>query len=177
VPPPVAASPAAAAAAATSAAPRAFKMGDQVEIWTTSQKAWRKGSVDKVEGTWVHISYTSVEGQTMTKIMPNGHEELRLPLTSHLAELPVPRTPFDPSWAPPSPPPRPSMGDGRSPVQQRTPVAMPPTPVGMPPQQISPVAPTSPADAVAAQRQDRLWSPCKMWTQRLSLQRLSSPSR
>lgn len=56
-----------------------FKVGDLVELWSKSQQAWCRGSIEKIEGTWVHIAYAGPEGQPMTKIMPCGHEELRVP--------------------------------------------------------------------------------------------------
>jgi len=54
-----------------------FKTGDQIEMWSKSQQTWVTGNVEKAEGPWLHISYSNAEGQAMTKIMPNGHEELR----------------------------------------------------------------------------------------------------
>jgi len=57
---------------------RPYRAEDQIEIWSTSQNAWCKGNVSKVEGDWVHINYSGPGGQPMNKIMPNGHAHVRL---------------------------------------------------------------------------------------------------
>jgi len=54
-----------------------FKAGDKIEIWSNSQQAWCRGSIEKLEGELVNVKYQSPDGQTMTKLMPNGHEFLR----------------------------------------------------------------------------------------------------
>merc|ERR1711924_428836 len=56
-----------------------YKVGDLVELWSKSQQAWVRGSVDKVEGQLIHVAYVGKEGLPTTKTMPNGHEELRTP--------------------------------------------------------------------------------------------------
>merc|ERR1719456_1874238 len=84
-----AAPPAAASIAPKQASsPGVFKVGDKVEIWSNSQNAWCRGSVEKLEGELVNIKYTSNDGQNMTKLMPNGHEFLR-----HLEQQVVPPPP------------------------------------------------------------------------------------
>lgn len=97
-----------------------FKVGDLVELWSKSQQTWCRGSIDKVEGSWVHIAYASSEGQPMTKIMPNGHEELRVPKqgneNANLQNMPMAQSGWDPSC---SPPPRPDM---MSPSPARSPL-------------------------------------------------------
>jgi hypothetical protein len=65
-------SPLAPAAVAT------YKVGDELEIWSSSQNSWCRGKVFKAEGEWVHVAYKGPGGEPMTKLMPNGHEELRL---------------------------------------------------------------------------------------------------
>lgn len=57
---------------------RPYKSGDQIEIWSGSQNTWCKGSISKVEGDWVHTSYRGPGNQQANKIMPNGHEHLRM---------------------------------------------------------------------------------------------------
>lgn len=57
---------------------RPYKTGDAIEIFSTSQNAWCKGQVSKVDGEYVHITYGGPGGQPMNKIMPNGHAQLRL---------------------------------------------------------------------------------------------------
>jgi len=54
-----------------------YKVGDKIEIFSTSQNAWCAGTVSKIEGDWAHFSYQGTGGQQMTKIMPNGHEHIR----------------------------------------------------------------------------------------------------
>jgi len=60
-----------------------YKVGDDVEMWSTSQNAWCRGRVEKAEGDWINISYKGPGGQPMTKLMPNGHEELRFPPSTY----------------------------------------------------------------------------------------------
>lgn len=60
-----------------------YKVGDNVEIWSTSQNSWCRARVDKAEGDWINISYKGSGGQPMTKLMPNGHEELRFPQSAY----------------------------------------------------------------------------------------------
>jgi hypothetical protein len=74
-----------------------YKAGDQVEIWSNSQKTWCRGSIEKLQGDLVNVKYVSPDGQTMTKLMPNGHECLR-----HREQQTVP---------PPPPPPGRSSQD------------------------------------------------------------------
>lgn len=63
-----------------------YKVGDQIEIWSSSQQAWCLGTVEKADGDWIHISYKGPGGgQLMSKIMPNGHEHLRFPWHSNAA--------------------------------------------------------------------------------------------
>lgn len=54
-----------------------YKVGDTIQIWSTSNQAWCNGTVEKAQGEWVHISYKSPAGQQISKVMPNGHEHLR----------------------------------------------------------------------------------------------------
>merc|ERR1719440_722216 len=68
-----------------------YKKGDQIEIWSNSQNSWCRGSIEKIQGDLVNVKYVAPDGQTMTKLMPNGHETLR-----HLQQQVVP---------PPPPPP------------------------------------------------------------------------
>lgn len=82
-------------AAAEEASTGPFKVGDQIEIWSNSNQSWCKGSIDKIQGDLVNVKYQSPDGQTMTKLMPNGHEFLR-----HLNQQAIP---------PPPPPPGRSM--------------------------------------------------------------------
>lgn len=66
-----------------------YKVGDQIEIYSTSQSAWCRGRVEKAEGEWVTISYKGVGGQPMSKLMPNGHEQLRFPQAVDESEMPA----------------------------------------------------------------------------------------
>jgi hypothetical protein len=75
-----------------------YKVGDQIEIWSQSNNAWCRGSIEKLQGELVNVKYQSPDGPTMTKLMPNGHEYLR-----HLEQQGVP---------PPPPPPGRSMEYG-----------------------------------------------------------------
>jgi len=97
-----------------------YNVGDLVEIWSKSQQTWCRGSVEKSEGAWVHIAYAGLEGQPMSKIMPNGHEEIRLPSSGHAQGIentnvqnvparlaPPSKAPWDPGFTPPEAPPRP----------------------------------------------------------------------
>lgn len=108
-----------------------YRVGDLIELWSKSQQAWCRGSIDKVEGSWVHIAYAGPEGQPMTKIMPNGHEELRAPgaglvqgnENANLQNMPVARGQssgkpveyYSPCPAPPPPPPH-TQSPARSPL-------------------------------------------------------------
>lgn len=55
-----------------------YRVGDPIQIWSKSQNAWCNGFVEKVQGDLVGIKYSSTDGQSMTKMMPMGHEHLRL---------------------------------------------------------------------------------------------------
>lgn len=81
-----------------------YKVGDRVEIWSESNKAWCMGSVEKAQADWVQISYRSPNGQQINKVMPNdGHEHIRFhghPWQGSMA-VPMPNTAAH--MAPPSP--------------------------------------------------------------------------
>lgn len=102
-----------------------YRVGQPVELYSKSQQAWCRGTIDKVEGNWVHICYSGPEGQPMNKIMPNGHEEIRAVRAqgNDGAELQKALAPalLSSSAPPPRPqavsPPEAMQGPGRSPLQ------------------------------------------------------------
>lgn len=89
--------PAPARAASKQAAPAAptgvYKAGENIEIWSQSQNAWCRGHILKLEGDLVNVKYTSPDGQTMTKLMPNGHEYLRHEERQQQQAMPPPPPP------------------------------------------------------------------------------------
>jgi hypothetical protein len=67
-----------------------YKVGDAIQIWSNSQQAWCNGFVESVQGDLAGIKYSSTDGQSMTKMMPIGHEHLRLAGQSHASPPPPP---------------------------------------------------------------------------------------
>lgn len=57
---------------------RPYNAGDAIEIFSTSQNQWCQGSITKVDGDWVHVTYMGPGGRPMNKIMPNGHAHVRM---------------------------------------------------------------------------------------------------
>lgn len=57
--------------------PPPLKIGDMVDLWSHSAKAWCRGQIRSREGDNVTIAYQGPAGQTMTKVLHVGHEDLR----------------------------------------------------------------------------------------------------
>lgn len=57
--------------------PLVYKVGDEVEIWSNSQKVWGRGTVKKVEKTTVTAEFTLPNGQMAQKELPAKHKDLR----------------------------------------------------------------------------------------------------
>jgi len=55
-----------------------YKVGDKIQIWSKSQNTWCNGFIESVQGELVGVKYSSIDGQSMTKMMPMQHEHLRL---------------------------------------------------------------------------------------------------
>jgi len=57
--------------------PLVYKVGDEVEVWSNSMRAWCKGRVDKVEGDKVTASLTLPDGSLAKKELPSQYKDLR----------------------------------------------------------------------------------------------------
>mmetsp|Transcript_2463 Transcript_2463/g.5324 ORF Transcript_2463/g.5324 Transcript_2463/m.5324 type:complete len:1220 (-) Transcript_2463:89-3748(-) len=55
----------------------AMRVGDGVEIWSDSQGKWLHGTVDRVDGLIIHVSYRYPDGKLVSKALPAGHKDLR----------------------------------------------------------------------------------------------------
>lgn len=55
-------------------APRAFGIGDQVQVWSTSTRKWLDGQVVDVQVT---VLYAALDGCHVTKVLAAGHRHLR----------------------------------------------------------------------------------------------------
>jgi len=54
-----------------------FGPGDQVEIWSNSIARWCRGTVERVEGGFVHVAFVAPDGKARSKGVPLGHEQIR----------------------------------------------------------------------------------------------------
>jgi hypothetical protein len=54
-----------------------YKHGDEVEIWSKSQKVWSLGKIIKVGATTVTVSFTLPDGMLYAKELPPRHRDLR----------------------------------------------------------------------------------------------------
>eukprot|EP00929_Paragymnodinium_shiwhaense_P015115 TRINITY_DN123137_c0_g1_i1.p1 TRINITY_DN123137_c0_g1~~TRINITY_DN123137_c0_g1_i1.p1 ORF type:complete len:594 (+),score=146.12 TRINITY_DN123137_c0_g1_i1:72-1784(+) len=57
--------------------PRVYKVGDEVEIWSNTNKAWGRGKVEKVSGDMVTAEFLLPGGQSAKKELPAKHKDLR----------------------------------------------------------------------------------------------------
>merc|ERR1719247_3152243 len=63
-----------------------YKVGDKVEIWSKSNSMWCRGRIDRAEGNLVSVTYKSLDGSQICKVMPNGHESIRLAASAAMPE-------------------------------------------------------------------------------------------
>eukprot|EP00933_Yihiella_yeosuensis_P028736 TRINITY_DN22569_c0_g1_i1.p1 TRINITY_DN22569_c0_g1~~TRINITY_DN22569_c0_g1_i1.p1 ORF type:complete len:617 (+),score=169.45 TRINITY_DN22569_c0_g1_i1:90-1853(+) len=57
--------------------PRVYAVGDAVEVWSNSRRAWGRGKVEKVEGDKVTAEFTLKGGSIAKKELPSQHRDLR----------------------------------------------------------------------------------------------------
>jgi len=62
---------------ASSGTSYSYKVGENIEVWSKTHQAWCRGIVESLEDGLVNLKYTVPDGSSMTKLMPNGHEQLR----------------------------------------------------------------------------------------------------
>jgi len=53
------------------------RKGDEVQIYSVSQKEWLAGHVEDIEDNLVTVIYTKPDGAQTMKVLPIGHEQLR----------------------------------------------------------------------------------------------------
>lgn len=54
-----------------------YKAGDPIEVWSNSCQNWLRGFVEKVDDGMVSVKYFTSTGQAITKLLPDGHADLR----------------------------------------------------------------------------------------------------
>eukprot|EP00927_Polykrikos_kofoidii_P071811 TRINITY_DN6801_c0_g1_i1.p1 TRINITY_DN6801_c0_g1~~TRINITY_DN6801_c0_g1_i1.p1 ORF type:complete len:655 (+),score=82.88 TRINITY_DN6801_c0_g1_i1:127-1965(+) len=57
--------------------PMVYKVGEEVEIWSNSQKVWGRGTVKAVNNGLVTAEFSLPNGQTAQKELPAKHRDLR----------------------------------------------------------------------------------------------------
>mmetsp|Transcript_12214 Transcript_12214/g.27651 ORF Transcript_12214/g.27651 Transcript_12214/m.27651 type:complete len:1183 (+) Transcript_12214:53-3601(+) len=142
-----------------------WRKGDPAEVWSDSDKSWRRGTVTRIEGTMVYVDYTYGDGRAASKGIPDGHQYLRRP-TGAGAAPPAPA-------AAPAPPAAPNVA--ARPYGSTRPSASgvsgaPPRPTGLPP---APAASSGyrgsadgnvPSSASASSGQPRIGDSVQIWS-------------
>jgi hypothetical protein len=59
-------------------AAKSCKIGDHVEVWSTSLHVWSHGHVKNVQGNLLEVEYASASGEMRTKQLPSDHEHVRI---------------------------------------------------------------------------------------------------
>lgn len=66
--------------------PHVYKVGEEVEVWSNSQRVWGAGKVESVEGDKITASFTMPGGGVAKKELPASHKDLRPVGTSGLSD-------------------------------------------------------------------------------------------
>ncbi|CAK0909799.1 unnamed protein product, partial [Prorocentrum cordatum] len=66
--------------------PHEYKVGEEVEVWSNSQRVWGPGKVESVEGGTITASFTMPGGSVAKKELPASHKDLRPVGTSGLSD-------------------------------------------------------------------------------------------